>query len=51
MIEVESNKNYTNSYFDEAYNYAKDEMNGTQWTNWNWNSSLGAQYLLNLVQV
>lgn len=41
-IDVGDNDNYTKSYFDEAYNYAKDEMTGTQWTPWNWNSSLGA---------
>ena len=41
-IEVGEDENYTKSYFDEAYNYAKDEMTGTQWTPWNWNSALGA---------
>lgn len=41
-IDVGENDNFTKNYFDEAYNYAKDEMTSTQWTPWNWNASLGA---------
>lgn len=41
-IEVGKDDNFTKNYFDEAYNYAKDEMTATQWTPWSWNSVLGA---------
>jgi len=33
-IEVGENDNFTKNYFDEAYNYAKDKMAATQYTNW-----------------
>lgn len=36
-IEVDENDNYTKNYFDEAYNYAKDKMTATQYTNWFYN--------------
>ena len=36
-IEVGENDNFTKSYFDEAYNYAKDKMTATQYTNWFYN--------------
>lgn len=37
-IEVEENDNFTKNYFDEAYNYAKDELKGvpTNYTPWSW---------------
>lgn len=36
-IEVGENDNFTKNYFDEAYNYAKDKMTATQYTNWFYN--------------
>ena len=33
-IEVGENDNFTKNYYDEAYNYAKDQMSATQYTNW-----------------
>ncbi len=33
-IEVDDNDNFTKTYYDEAYNYAKDKMTATQYTNW-----------------
>ena len=33
-IEVADNDNYTKTYFDEAYNYAKNSIGSTQWTSW-----------------
>lgn len=36
-IEVGENDNYTKNYFDEAYNYGKDKMAPTQYTNWFYN--------------
>lgn len=33
-IEVGENDNFTKNYFDEAYNYAKDKMTATAYTNW-----------------
>lgn len=35
-IEVADNDNYTKTYFDEAYNYAKDKMTATAWTPWSY---------------
>lgn len=36
-IDVGENDNYTKTYFDEAYNYGKDRMAATQYTNWYYN--------------
>ena len=36
-IEVGENDNFTKNYFDEAYNYSKDEMTATAYTNWFYN--------------
>lgn len=36
-IEIGDNKNYTKTYYDEAYNYSKDKMTATQYTNWFYN--------------
>ena len=36
FINVAENDNYTKNYYDEAYNYAKDEMTATAFTNWFW---------------
>ena len=36
-IEVGEDKNFTKNYFDEAYNYARDKMNATKYTNWFYN--------------
>lgn len=36
-IEVGKDNNFTKNYYDEAYNYAKDKMTATQWTNWFYN--------------
>ena len=33
-INVGENHNFTKNYFDEAYNYAKDKMTATAYTNW-----------------
>ncbi len=33
-IEVGENDNFTKNYFDEAYNFAKDKMAATAYTNW-----------------
>lgn len=33
-INVGENDNFTKNYFDEAYNYAKDKMTATAYTNW-----------------
>ncbi len=33
-INVGENDNFTKNYFDEAYNYAKDKMAATAYTNW-----------------
>lgn len=34
FINVGENDNFTKNYFDEAYNYAKDEMAATAYTDW-----------------
>ncbi len=36
-IEVDDNDNFTKTYYDEAYNYAKDQMTATAYTNWFYN--------------
>lgn len=36
-IEVGENDNFTKNYYDEAYNYAKDQMTATAYTNWFYN--------------
>lgn len=36
-IEVGDNDNYTKTYYDEAYNYSKNLMAPTQYTNWFYN--------------
>lgn len=36
-IQVGEDRNYTKNYFDEAYNYAKDEQGATAYTDWFWN--------------
>lgn len=36
-IDIGENDNYTKTYFDEAYNYGKDKMAATQYTNWFYN--------------
>lgn len=33
-IEIGENDNFTKTYYDEAYNYSKDKMQPTQYTNW-----------------
>lgn len=33
-IEADEDENFTKNYFDDAYNYAKDEMGSTQYTGW-----------------
>lgn len=38
-IEIEKNDNFTQTYYDEAYNYAKDSMPPTILTNWNYDKN------------
>ena len=36
-IEVGEDRNFTKNYFDEAYNYGKDQQGATAYTNWFYN--------------